>query len=241
MPQKGASSVCQKANCIFVKKKRNAVRSASFVSALGIAGAQALAANWFSSSHPRSPTLAANGLRWCISEVRRLLQTVFVGAFQKFDRIRVRFAHPPSPPQGKACRRRAVSAAGEGDRSMPLFPLLVSRCSRCGRRRCTGEVPEPSPLQGKVAKAIFCENCFRRMRWNIGVLLRYTKRSPIHRGIPNIHRSANARLTSAKANPLPHMSHLHTSTSSGNRSFTRCISTLRPPMNIVKMVFQMKL
>ena len=241
MPQKGASSVCQKANCIFVKKKRNAVRSASFVSALGIAGAQALAANWFSSSRPRSPTLAANGLRWCISEVRRLLQTVFVGALQKFDRIRVRFAHTPSPPQGKACRRRAVSAAGEGDRSMPLFPLLVSRCSRCGRRRCTGEVPEPSPMQGKVAKAIFCENCFRRMRWNIGVLLRYTKRSPIHRGIPNIHRSANARLTSAKANPLPHMSHLHTSTSSGDRSFTRCISTLRPPMNIVKMVFQMKL
>ena len=147
MPQKGAFSVCQKANCIFVKKKRNAVRSASFASALGIAGAQALAATWFSSSHPRSPTLAANGLRWCISEVRRLLQTVFVGALQKFDLIRVRFAHPPSPPQGKACRRRAVSAAGEGDRSMPLFPLLVSRC---GRRKCTGEVPEPSPMQGKA-------------------------------------------------------------------------------------------
>ena len=174
MPQKGAFSFCQKANCIFVKKKRNAVRSASFVSALGIAGAQALAANWFSSSHPRSPTLAANGLRWCISEVRRLLQTVFVGALQKFDLIRVRFAHPPSPPQGKACRRRAVSAAGEGDRSMPLFPLLVSRC---GRRKCTGEVPEPSPMQGKVAKAIFLENCFRRMRWNFAYPPRFTSQT----------------------------------------------------------------
>ncbi len=197
MPQKGAFSVCQKANCIFVKKKRNAVRSASFVSALGIAGAQALAANWFSSSHPRSPTLAANGLRWCISEVRRLLQTVFVGALQKFDLIRVRFAHPPSPPQGKACRKRAVSAAGEGDRSMPLFPLLVSRC---GRRKCTGEVPEPSPMQGKVAKAIFCENCFRRMRWNIGVLLRYTKAylyADLQSGLP-ISRSRSGRCSARR-------------------------------------------
>ena len=142
-----------------------------------------------------------------------------------------------SPVQGKAPNAPGQSKNTEKTQLVRRLP----KARRFFRSRNIRKPPKPSPMQGKVAKTIFRENCFRRMRWNIGVLLRYTKRSPIHRGIPNIHRSANARLTSAKANPLPHMSHLHTSTSSGNRSFTRCISTLRPPMNIVKMVFQMKL
>ena len=134
---------------------------------------------------------------WSSPKLRPHPASGALGGSPNFDLIRVRFAHPPSPPQGKACRKRAVSAAGEGDRSMPLFPLLVSRC---GRRKCTGEVPEPSPMQGKVAKAIFCENCFRRMRWNIGVLLRYTKAylyADLQSGLP-VSRSRSGRCSARR-------------------------------------------
>ena len=52
---------------------------------------------------------------------------------------------------------KAFPYAGEG--------MEISRCP-LRAKRFTRQAPKPSPTQGKVAKAIFRENCFRRMRWN---------------------------------------------------------------------------
>ena len=66
----------------------------------------------------------------------------------------------------------------------------------------TAGIARAFPYEGKAAKAIFCENCFRWMRWNIG----YPPTSPTaSHTAPRIYqRSPQRRILSANQPPPPH-------------------------------------
>ena len=75
-----------------------------------------------------------------------------------------------SPVHGKAPNAPGQSKNTE----KTLLVRRLPKARRFFRSRNIRKPPKPSPMQGKVAKAIFRENRFRRMRWNTPYPPRYT-------------------------------------------------------------------
>ena len=86
-----------------------------------------------------------------------------------------------SPVHGKAPNAPGQSKNTEKTQLVRRLP----KARRFFRSRNIRKPPKPSPMQGKVAKAIFRENCFRRMRSNTPYPPRHPA-APTHRTPPTV-------------------------------------------------------